>query len=193
MRRRFEREALPPGWEARFWKFVEKTDDCWLWTGTRHGGRGKGYGVFTIRKPVTAKAHRVAWIAQNGPIPDELSVQHSCKNLHCVRIEHLYLDTAQYRPPLRVASDGYYWRNYAHHEVAGHRRYWDPRSGRYRLDHVMVWEYHNGPVPEGFEIHHINCDPLDNRLENLKPVTRSEHLLIHSAIRRAESVKEAIA
>lgn len=46
-------------------------------------------------------------------------------------------------------------------------------------EHIFIWEKENGPVPKGMHIHHINHNRLDNRLENLKMLTSSEHHKLH--------------
>ena len=40
---------------------------------------------------------------------------------------------------------------------------------------VYEWKMNLKSVPEGFVIHHINGDTLDNNPENLKALTVSEH------------------
>lgn len=53
---------------------------------------------------------------------------------------------------------------------------------RIRL-HVYVWEKFNGPVPEGYDIHHIDHDPSNNEIENLIALPESEHHRLHIAER----------
>jgi len=52
----------------------------------------------------------------------------------------------------------------------------EARKGhRYRPEHRLVWEAANGPIPEGFIIHHRNGVKDDNRLENLEAMPRKKH------------------
>ena len=54
---------------------------------------------------------------------------------------------------------------------------WDPISNRNISVqyHRMVWAWHYGEVPIGYEIDHINTNPFDNRIENLRLTTRTEN------------------
>jgi hypothetical protein len=61
------------------------------------------------------------------------------------------------------------------------------KDRKQRFEHVIVWESHHGPIPEGMELHHRNGNKLDNRLENLMLVTRLEHKRIHSGCIRVGS------
>lgn len=42
--------------------------------------------------------------------------------------------------------------------------------------HRFVYEYFNGPIPEGLQIDHLNRDKTDNRISNLRAVTQLENM-----------------
>ncbi len=43
------------------------------------------------------------------------------------------------------------------------------------LAHRLIWKYHYGNIPDGMEIDHINGIRYDNRIENLRLVSKSEN------------------
>lgn len=89
---------------ARFWGKVDKSGDCWLWTGSK---KEFGYGQYAYRgKP--HRAHRLSWEEANGQIPDGLWVLHECNTPACVRPSHLRLGT--HKDNMRHMADG--WRSH---------------------------------------------------------------------------------
>ena len=96
LRRRgtLERKRLPKGSTTlERWEFYtvrsEEPDGCWLWRGaTTSQEPGKDYGiVWTGTKHVLA--HRFAYEHFVGPIPDGLTIDHTCETPRCVRPDHL--------------------------------------------------------------------------------------------------------
>lgn len=69
--------------EERFWTRVEKTPTCWIWLGRKSA---TGYGQFDIGNR-TEQAHRWAYKRYIGPIPDDLPLDHLCRNRACVNYE----------------------------------------------------------------------------------------------------------
>lgn len=77
----------PPA--ERFWPKVDKTETCWLWTGARQAG---GYGRFGGAQGLVL-AHRWAYTALVGPIPEDMTLDHLCRNPSCVNPDHLEIVT----------------------------------------------------------------------------------------------------
>jgi hypothetical protein len=72
-----------------FWTLVDRRgpDECWAWQGRLFPN---GYGAVYVRKGEPQfLAHRVAYEASNGPIPDGLVIDHLCRNRACVNPSHL--------------------------------------------------------------------------------------------------------
>ena len=69
----------------RWLSCVDKTPDCWLWTGQLNN---KGYGLFSINGGKRA-AHRVGYEMWVGAIPAHLVLDHLCLVKRCVNPAHL--------------------------------------------------------------------------------------------------------
>ena len=77
-----------------------------------------------------------------------------------------------------------------YHLYEGERYY---SRGTKRL-HRVVWEYYNGPIPEGYEIHHKDRNPENNDISNLVCVSSATHEELHREENvRRNSTPEAIA
>lgn len=82
---------IPQPVHERFWAYVEKSGECWVWTGQKNRA---GYGIFRLNQPRTkVLAHRYAWFLTYGPIPEGLHVCHHCDNPSCERPTHFFLGT----------------------------------------------------------------------------------------------------
>ena len=88
----------------------------------------------------------------------------------------------------RMGEKNIFWRGGKSHSC-GYVSVRTKGSGkRYTLEHKVVWEAVNGPLPKGWIIHHLNGIKADNRMENLAGMPRQEH---HSRPRKALEPYEA--
>ncbi len=74
--------------EDQFWSKVDKSGECWIWTGAKFP-----FGYGNVRMNGERYAHRVAWTMARGPIPADLYVLHVCDVPACVNPDHLWLGT----------------------------------------------------------------------------------------------------
>lgn len=111
---------------ARFIEKVHKLegeDACWLWTAVKNKD---GYGNFKLNGTMV-KAHRVSYTIFHGPIPNDLSVLHSCDTPACVAPHHLWAGT-----PLQNAHD-------REAKGRGHDKAGEA-NGRSKLTLAEVWQ-----------------------------------------------------
>ena len=74
----------------------------------------------------------------------------------------------------RIGHDGYIWiRVEGQTDEDGHVLW--------KLEHHVVWESTYGVLAKGLLVHHLNHNRADNRLENLRAMTISEHRTLHMA------------
>lgn len=70
------------------------------------------------------------------------------------------------------------------------RTYYKDGTGRYSIGRIqlsrVIWENEVGPIPKGYQIHHIDRNPTNNNLSNLLCVPAKEHCEIHKEIQTKE-------
>lgn len=48
--------------------------------------------------------------------------------------------------------------------------------------HIFVWEYYNGAIPKGYEVHHKDFDKSNNDISNLELLTVAQHRKLHADV-----------
>lgn len=58
--------------------------------------------------------------------------------------------------------------------------YYGKTRGKRTLMHRDVWESHHGKIPQGWDIHHKDQNKMNNNIDNLECLTKSEHTRLYS-------------
>lgn len=59
--------------------------------------------------------------------------------------------------------------------------------------HRIIWECTNGEIPDGYDIHHIDGNKLNNSIYNLELIEKSKHIREHKkGVHRSEETKRKI-
>ena len=74
---------------ARFWTKVAVVNGCWEW----QAGKANGYGRFAVQKLsgewAVSLAHKAAYEALVGTVPEGKQLDHLCRNRACVNPNHI--------------------------------------------------------------------------------------------------------
>src|SRR5882724_5029715 len=83
-------------------------------------------------------------------------------------------------PTIELELDGRIYRRYPNSGRKNAERYYTLVSGGgFRIYHRDLWEKHNGPIPDGFYIHHKDKNPFNNDISNYECLSPLEHASRH--------------
>jgi hypothetical protein len=74
----------------RIWQYIKKEEFCWRWV---YALDVQGYGALKVSNK-SKKAHRVVYELLRGPIPENMTLDHLCKNRWCVNPDHMDIVTS---------------------------------------------------------------------------------------------------
>jgi hypothetical protein len=175
----------------RFWAKVEKTEDCWMWTGSKFKSGG---GQFRSAEGSIKTAAQYSWVLHYGPIPEGQRIRMTCGNSACVRPDHLTTG-AEGRFWMKVDKNGpvhpsfgqcWIWTG-AVKTRAGQVTYGSfvDDDGRSTMPHRFSYELRYGSAPP--ELDHRCRNKLCVRPEHLREATRKQNMENQGATIRSKS------
>jgi hypothetical protein len=85
-----------------------------------------------------------------------------------------------------VVFNGIKFRRYPNSNSWADRNYYRPASNHICRGighlHREVWKATHGEIPDGYEIHHVDGNTLNNSIDNLECLTKAEHLALHAGL-----------
>lgn len=172
----------------RFWKLVDTSGDCWIWTGGVNNG---GRPVFNVTYTPRLRVSPARWLyeQEHGPLVPKQIMVATCKTRNCIR--HVRVGTGSDRAIYsEEATAERFWAKVP----VGAEGCWEWQGvcdgpGRYGRSHYknkpigahrLAWILTHGPIPPGSEI----CHRCDN-----PPCVRPDHLFLGSrAVNAADMV-----
>lgn len=82
--------------------------------------------------------------------------------------------------PMRVAKKREFTHFNGFKYTLRNNGYFGKTTQKRTLLHRDVYEFYNGEIPEGYDIHHIDEDKTNNKIENLMCLPKSEHTRLFS-------------
>lgn len=70
----------------------------------------------------------------------------------------------------------------------GYKRSTKRIDGKFKFEHVIVWEAHNGQISEGMQVHHKDGNKLNNDISNLELLTPLEHKRYHEGCYKIDNI-----
>lgn len=91
---------------------------------------------------------------------------------------YLRSDGLLYSYPRKYCEGGY---SYGKEVGKGYLKFGLSKEGQTtnKRAHILVYETFVGEVPKGYDVHHINHNPKDNRVENLELIEKHKHAKMH--------------
>lgn len=77
-------------------------------------------------------------------------------------------------------NKGVFMKRFNSNDLSIHKGYLRTKGSKRGYCHRIIWEEDVGPIPEGFDVHHKDGNKLNNLLENLDCISKSDHMRLHS-------------
>lgn len=161
--------------DPKFWDRVQKTDNCWSWTGAK---TTKGFGRYKTSEGFKTP-HRLTYEEYVGPIGKATPIVQTCGNQLCVRPEHLEIKsvhvadwTDRFWEKVDKTDDHWLWNSFK--DDKGYGRF--NIKGTPRLAHRLSYSLLVGEIPDGLGLDHRCNTPACVRPEHLRPATQKQNV-----------------